>query len=128
VTACVIVASIVATGLEFLRYGLSPSAEELAKSGGTLPGSLAVNPWWHFVAANFLHVGLLHIALNIGVIAFIGRKVESEVGAGWTTALVVFGALASSVGAIELSGAVSVGASGIGFALMGAAVAVDPRA
>ena len=96
-------------------------------SSGQLVG-VAHGDWWRLLTATFLHYGLLHLGMNMLVLWFIGPALEEYFG-HWRYLLVyVVSGLAGSAGAIIWSpNALTVGASGAIFGIMGAAVVLEAR-
>lgn len=99
----------------FLRLGALPD-------NGQLHGE-----FWRIATYSFLHFNWLHLALNVGLLWWIGRIVERQLGAGWG-ALIYFISVVCSAATILLihslhpkEGA-TVGASGGLFGLLGAAL------
>jgi membrane associated rhomboid family serine protease len=94
-------------------------------------GALAAAPvgaggqYWRLVTSGFLHAGLMHLAFNMILLWFIGSQMEPQLGRGRFLALYVVSLLGGSFGALLLSpDALTVGASGAIFGLMGAASAI----
>jgi membrane associated rhomboid family serine protease len=85
--------------------------------------------WWRLITAAFLHAGLLHIAFNMWALLWLGVAVESALG-WWRFLLLYFASgLAGSAGALVASpNAVTVGASGAIFGLLGAGLVLEYRA
>ncbi|MGI8780119.1 MAG: rhomboid family intramembrane serine protease [Solirubrobacteraceae bacterium] len=80
------------------------------------------NDYWRLITAGFLHSGLLHIGFNMYILYWLGTMLEPSLGHVRFLALYVASLLAGSFGALLLSpNAVTVGASGAVFGLMGAA-------
>jgi membrane associated rhomboid family serine protease len=78
--------------------------------------------YWRLVTAGFLHSGLLHIGFNMYILYWLGTMLEPSLGHVRFLALYFASLLAGSFGALLLSpNAVTVGASGAVFGLMGAA-------
>jgi len=78
--------------------------------------------YWRLVTAGFLHSGLLHVGFNMYMLYWLGTMLEPSLGHVRFTALYFASLLAGSFGALLLSpNAVTVGASGAVFGLMGAA-------
>jgi membrane associated rhomboid family serine protease len=77
------------------------------------------------VTSGFLHAGLMHLAFNMILLWFIGSQMEPQLGRARFLTLYVVSLLGGSFGALLLSpGALTVGASGAIFGLMGAASAI----
>ena len=79
--------------------------------------------WWRLITSGFLHASILHIGSNMLALFFIGRGLEPVLGA-LRLGLIYFVSLAAgSLGVMILEpGALSIGASGAIFGLMGAYV------
>jgi membrane associated rhomboid family serine protease len=78
--------------------------------------------YWRLVTAGFLHSGLLHIGFNMYILYWLGTMMEPALGHARFLALYFASLLAGSAGVMLLSpNAVTVGASGAVFGLMGAA-------
>jgi membrane associated rhomboid family serine protease len=78
--------------------------------------------YWQLITAGFLHSGILHIGFNMYILYWLGTMLEPSLGHARFLALYFASLLAGSFGALLLSpNAVTVGASGAVFGLMGAA-------
>ncbi len=83
---------------------------------------------WRIVSSGFLHENLLHIGFNMWVLYYLGTMLEPALGAFRVGLLYFVSLLCGSLGALLVSPhALTVGASGAIFGLMGAA-AVEMRA
>lgn len=96
-------------------------------SSGHVVG-VAEGDWWRLLTASFLHYGIIHLGLNMLVLWFIGPALEEYFG-HWRYLLVyVVSGLAGSAGALIWSpNALTVGASGAIFGIMGAALVLEAR-
>src|SRR5262249_38849169 len=105
----------------------------LDAQGALFGPAVAAGQWWRFVTAGFLHLGVIHLGLNMVVLSMLGPPLERELGPVRFSALYLLGLVASSLGPllVDPNGA-AVGASGAIFALMGTtvmgqrAVGIDP--
>jgi membrane associated rhomboid family serine protease len=89
-------------------------------------GGLADGEWWRLLTAAFLHGNLLHIGMNMFVLWIIGAPVEQAIGRGRFIALYLVAGLAGSAGALLFEpGAITVGASGAIFGILGAALILE---
>jgi len=78
--------------------------------------------YWRLVTSGFLHSGLLHIGFNMYILYWLGTMLEPSLGHVRFLALYLTSLVSGSFGALLLSpNAVTVGASGAVFGLMGAA-------
>jgi membrane associated rhomboid family serine protease len=93
---------------------------------GVLYGPLvAEGEWWRVVTGGFLHVNLIHLAMNMAVLWMLGGQLESTLG--HLRFLLLYGGslLGGSIGVLLLSPfSPTVGASGAVYGLLGAYVAV----
>ena len=96
-------------------------------SSGQVVG-VAEGEWWRLLTATFLHYGLIHLGMNMLVLYFIGPALEEYFG-HWRYLLVyVVSGLAGSAGALVWSpNALTVGASGAIWGIMGAALVLEAR-
>jgi membrane associated rhomboid family serine protease len=80
------------------------------------------NEYWRLITGGFLHSGILHIGFNMYILYWLGTMLEPSLGHARFVALYFASLLAGSFGALLLDpNAVTVGASGAVFGLMGAA-------
>lgn len=94
-------------------------------SSGQLVG-LAEGDWWRLITAAFLHGGVFHLGLNMLMLWWIGSPMETVLGRGRFLALYVVSGLAGSAGALVVDpNAVTVGASGAIFGILGAALVFE---
>ncbi len=84
--------------------------------------------WWRVITAGFLHDGIFHLGLNMFALWILGRIVEPALGRLPYVLLYMASLVAGSFGALLLEpDAITVGASGAVFGLMGAVVMVQRR-
>ena len=100
--------------------GLAPAA--LVREGGLTRGALAEGAGWRLLAAPFLHVNVLHLALNAIALLYAGRTLEVLIGWRWYALVFAVSGLAGSLASATGMAAdtVSVGASGGIIGLFGA--------
>jgi rhomboid protease GluP len=77
---------------------------------------------WRLVTSIFLHAGWIHLALNGWALYVLGRNVEAFYGAWKLLAIFLLSGLLGSIASARFSHAISVGASGGIFGLLGASV------
>ena len=100
-------------------------------SDWALVGVLVDNgDWWRLVTAMFLHASVLHLAFNMLALYWLGSAVEAAIGTRQYILLYFVSGLAGSAGALVFSSpfAVTVGASGAIFGVMGALLILEYRA
>lgn len=131
------VATIVLIALNVLAFvGELASGSTLGSGGGgrvVVDGGLygpfvADGEWYRLVTGGFLHSGLMHLALNMFFIWVLGGMLEPVLGRARFVALYMTALLSGALGVMVLEpNALTVGASGAAFGLLGAAI-VEARA
>lgn len=113
----------IATGFPL---GLMSTGGGWVTEHGLLYGpSVAGGEWWRVITPGFLHLGLIHIGLNMYLLYILGRMLEPELGAAQMLAVYVTSLIAGSLGALVLEPTTpSAGASGAIFGLMGMALVI----
>src|SRR4051794_14719547 len=92
---------------------------------GSLAG-LAHGDWWRLLSAAFLHYGPIHLGMNMLALWWFGQPLEYALGRGRFLLLYIVSGLAGSAGALLLSpNAITVGASGAIFGILGAALVLE---
>ena len=129
-----LVAINVAVWLVQVASGVSPTdakSPELIAWGGNLPLYVLTGDTWRLLTAMFLHGGIVHLGLNMYVLAFTAPVIEYEFGTARMLAIYLAGGLLAScasvwwaetraaAGALVALETVSVGASGAVMALFG---------
>jgi len=88
--------------------------------------AVAQGDWWRLLTAAFLHLSVIHIGLNMLALWWIGRGVEQYLGSARYVLLYLVSGLAGSAGALLLSpNAVTVGASGAIFGVLGSMLIIE---
>lgn len=96
----------------------------LVRDGG-LWGPIVPDEPWRLLTSGFLHAGLLHVGMNMYVLWILGRMIEPAVGWARYAALYVASLAGGSLGVVLLDPeALTVGASGAIYGLMGAAILI----
>jgi len=108
--------------LQMSEGGTLSRAGRLVSDLGLFGPAVEDGEWWRLVTSGFLHVGLMHIAFNMLILWRLGQMLEPQLGRVRFSVLYLASLLAGSAGALLLSpNAVTVGASGAVFGLLGAA-------
>ena len=126
VTAVLVAACVAAFAVEAGRYGLFPDPVELFDAGGAWRDGIADGRWWTLLSANLLHANPIHLVLNLVALAILGVLLEREVG--WLrfgVVCVVSGVAAMGLAVLIQPGSVTVGISGVVFAISAWAVMRD---
>jgi membrane associated rhomboid family serine protease len=113
-----------------LALGFTPQQVGLIAYGGggpvlqffaTEPNGVASGEFYRLITADFVHIGILHIALNMYALWLFGRETERLVGR-WRFAVLYLLAGLGGTTAIYLFGAAGAGASASIFGLFGALI------
>jgi membrane associated rhomboid family serine protease len=109
--------------------GVGRGGGELIERGALFGPAIAFDDeYWRIVTSGFLHSGLFHVAFNMWFIWVLGGMLEPALGRARFAALYFTALLCGSFGVLLLEpDAVTVGASGAAFGLLGAAI-VEARA
>jgi membrane associated rhomboid family serine protease len=115
--------------VELLLGGeLNGTGNEIYENGVLFGPLVADGEWWRLVTSAFLHYGLLHLGLNMIVLWFIGPALEEYLGHGRYALLYLVSGLAGAAGALVWEpNALTVGASGAIWGIMGAALLLEFR-
>jgi membrane associated rhomboid family serine protease len=82
--------------------------------------------WWRLITSAFLHEGIAHIGFNMAALWFVGGPVEEYLGRLRYIMVYLVSGLAGSAGALFQSPhAVTVGASGAIFGILGALLVIE---
>jgi membrane associated rhomboid family serine protease len=101
-----------------IGFGLYPDGTPVGVGDGE---------WWRLLSSAFLHGGLIHLAMNMLMLWWIGAPIEEAIGRGRYIMLYLVSGLAGAAGALLLSdpNQITVGASGALFGLLGAALVFE---
>lgn len=100
-----------------------PSSETLMRWGANFGPAVSHGQWWRLVTCSFVHIGVLHLVLNMMGLYYIGKPLEILQGSARMAFCYLFSVVAASLASIFWHGGtpiVSAGASGGIFGLMGA--------
>jgi membrane associated rhomboid family serine protease len=114
----------------FQGGGISSPGGTMFEKGALVGVLVSDGEWWRLITAMFLHASLLHLGFNTLALYWLGSIVEQAIGT-WRFVLVYFAAgLAGSAGALIFSSpfAITVGASGAIFGIMGALMILEYHA
>jgi rhomboid protease GluP len=114
-------AVMVAAGAGFME----PSTDALLRFGADYAPRTTGGEWWRLITNIFVHVGIIHLAFNMAVLAQIGPVVERLMGnLAFVVVYVLAGVLGSLASISWNAGIVSAGASGAIFGCYGIFLAV----
>jgi membrane associated rhomboid family serine protease len=87
---------------------------------------VADGAWWRLITAAFLHYGPIHLGMNMLALYWFGIPVEHALGRGRYLLVYLVSGLAGSAGALVVTpDALTVGASGAIFGVLGAAFVLE---
>jgi membrane associated rhomboid family serine protease len=110
----------VATTIAFVLDGAT-DVGTLMRSGAMVRGLVDNGELWRLVTFNFVHVGGIHLILNVIVLYFLGRLAEDLFGPWRTAAIFALAGVGSAVASyLAVPAGISAGASGAIFGLLGA--------
>jgi membrane associated rhomboid family serine protease len=129
----VVTLTLIAVNVAFFVIGLGlgedpdiPGRDQLTVDFALFGPLVDTGEWYRLVTSGFLHANLVHIAFNMYLLYLLGQQLEPALGRIQFTVVYFFSLLTGSLGVLLLDPtAVTVGASGAVFGLMGAAVAVQ---
>jgi len=122
----VVTTSLVAVNAVIFVFSLSggnvAGGNRLASEYALFGPSVAAGEWYRLITAGFLHYGLIHVGFNMLILYQLGQLLEPVLGRVRFGLVYAASLLGGSVGALLLSpNALTAGASGAVFGLMGAA-------
>lgn len=98
----------------------SPSAEILLNWGANFRPSTLNGEWWRLITNCFLHIGILHLALNMYALLYIGAFLEPLIGKTKFIIAYLLGGIAASAASLWWNEfTISAGASGAIFCMYG---------
>lgn len=131
-TGAVVTKTLVAlnVGIYLLELGLGGTingTDNRIYREGVLYGPLVADgEWWRLFTSMFLHYGPIHLLFNMLALWWFGAAVENVLGRGRYLLLYLVSGLAGSAGALIMSpNALTVGASGAIFGILGAAFVLE---
>jgi membrane associated rhomboid family serine protease len=129
VTQALIGVNVVVYVLELLLGGqLNGTGNTIYENGVLAAPFVADGEWWRLGTAMFLHYGPVHLGMNMLVLWFLGPGVEDYFGHLRYALVYLVAGLAGSAGALIWSpNALTVGASGAIWGIMGAALILERR-
>ena len=93
------------------------------------PAGIANGEWWRLITAAFLHLGPIHLGMNMLGLWWLGRPLEEAIGSRRFALLYAVSGLAGSAGALIANpNSVTVGASGAIFGILGAMLVLQYQA
>ena len=111
-------------GMALSRVSITdPTTEDLLRWGANSGGLTLSGDWWRLVTNVFLHIGIIHIALNMWCLWSLGAACESLYGSRTFAAVYLISGVSGSLASIAYHPhVVSAGASGAIFGIAGALI------
>ncbi|NOZ20479.1 MAG: rhomboid family intramembrane serine protease [Planctomycetes bacterium] len=126
VTKILIAANVVVFGLMVLRGVniMAPTIEGLIKWGANFGPRTTDGQWWRLLSCVFVHIGILHIGVNMWALRNVGGLVERLYGNGFFLLCYLASGLIASLASVCWNPMiVSAGASGAIFGIVGSLLA-----
>lgn len=125
VTVGLIVANFAAFAAVFVIFGSTGDPGGLVRAGANVKSwVVARGEWWRLASSMFLHMGFLHLLLNMYGLWILGRLVEQTHGSMRTFAIYMLAGLAGALASAGFGApGMSAGASGAVLGLLGALIA-----
>jgi rhomboid protease GluP len=106
--------------LAMTLMGGSESPVTLIRFGAKFQPLIIQGEYWRLMTANFIHIGILHLALNSYALYLFGLQVERRFGRSRFIVLYLLSGLGGAILSYIGSSSLSAGASGAIFGLIGA--------
>lgn len=100
--------------------GGSTSTETLIKYGANYNPAIIDGEWWRIISSMFLHIGLLHVFMNMLALYYLGTTVERIYGSVRFLIIYMSAGIGGGLASFAFTSTVSAGASGALFGLLGA--------
>ncbi|WP_249871094.1 rhomboid family intramembrane serine protease [Oceanobacillus saliphilus] len=100
--------------------GGSSSIETLIDMGAKYNPDIMNGEWWRIISSMFLHIGFLHLFMNMLAIYYLGTAVERIYGRGRFLVIYFLAGIGGGLASFAFTTSVSAGASGAVFGLFGA--------
>ncbi|WP_079479664.1 rhomboid family protein [Halobacillus salinus] len=98
----------------------STAVETLIEFGAKYNPAIIEGEWWRIVSSMFIHIGLLHLLMNMLALYYLGTAVERIYGTMRFTLIYFLAGVFGGVASFMLNPFVAAGASGAIFGLFGA--------
>jgi membrane associated rhomboid family serine protease len=123
VTAALIAGNLVVTAICALALEGAGDLGSIVRAGANVRGAVDAGQVWRLASATFVHVGWIHLAVNVLALWSLGRLVEGLFGSSRMLAIYGLAGIGGAAASHAMSFAgVSAGASGAIFGLLGAAL------
>jgi rhomboid protease GluP len=117
---------VVVFGIETLAGG-SDDPQTLINLGANFAPRVTLGDYWRLFTANFLHIGLMHLAFNLYALYIVGAEVEMFYGPWRFLVIYLLTGLSGAIASYAFTYGLSAGASTAIFGLIGTLVAFFVR-
>ncbi|WP_138415787.1 rhomboid family intramembrane serine protease [Aquibacillus sediminis] len=100
--------------------GGSTSTLTLITYGAKYNPAILDGEWWRIISSMFIHIGILHLFMNMLALYFVGSAVEKIYGSGRFTFIYVGAGIMGGLASFAWNPQIAAGASGAIFGLLGA--------
>jgi len=123
VTTALVAANLLVAVVTAWLVGAPNDIGAVVRAGARVRAAVGAGEWWRVPQSVFVHVGWVHLAVNVIGLWSLGRMAEGLFGHARTLAIYAFAGLAGAMASHAFGAAgVSAGASGAIFGLLGALV------
>ncbi len=124
VTSALIAVNVLVALVMAWQFGSTSDVGGLVRAGANVKSAVAAGQWWRLPASMFLHVGVLHIVLNMFGLWVLGKLLEQMYGPVRYFAVYMLAGIAGALASFYFGPpGMSAGASGAVFGVLGAAAA-----
>ncbi|MFZ3102335.1 MAG: rhomboid family intramembrane serine protease, partial [Desulfitobacteriaceae bacterium] len=99
--------------------GGSENQDVLIRYGAKVNELIDAGEYWRFLSSTFIHIGVIHLTFNLYALWVLGHFAEIRFGHGRFMALYLVSGICASIASYFFSTAISAGASGAIFGIMG---------
>ncbi|WP_102335803.1 rhomboid family protein [Salimicrobium jeotgali] len=100
--------------------GSTTSISTLIENGAKYNPGIIEGEWWRLISSMFLHIGVLHLLMNMLALFYLGTAVEQIYGSFRFTMIYFLAGILGSAASFYFNTSVAAGASGAIFGLFGA--------
>ncbi|WP_153461545.1 rhomboid family intramembrane serine protease [Sediminibacillus terrae] len=101
------------------RHGSSLNTQSLIEFGAKYNPAILQGEWWRLISSMFLHIGVVHLLMNMIALFYLGTAVERLYGSSRFIIIYFLAGLTGGLASFAFNTQVSAGASGAIFGLFG---------
>jgi len=103
-------------------FGSSENTQTLIEFGATFNVAIEAGEWWRLITPIFLHIGFLHLIMNVFSLYYIGTMVEKLYGHWRYTVIFLVSGIVGCLASFLTNPTLAAGASGAIFGMFGALI------